>query len=109
MGRWSQRRLSGGGPPALAPSSSCIQITPPAQGNGSHLTVIFAGDIDANDFNTSDWETTPGLFVPDDVTQGASNALELNFNDDIEGETSLNFNGAVTGVCSPQSVPIEIV
>ncbi|HEX5219828.1 MAG TPA: hypothetical protein VFZ59_09695 [Verrucomicrobiae bacterium] len=47
--------------------------------------------------------------MPIDVTQAASNQLTLTFNVDIEGETSLNFNGAVPGVCSPQSVPIEIV
>jgi hypothetical protein len=75
---------------------------------GSEIFVDFEAAIDATDFNAADFETSPGLLVPTDVSQETATQIRLDLAEDGEGEAVLNYNGSVAGVCTPQSVPLVV-
>jgi len=105
MGRWSQRRHCGGGP-QLPTIVSLITITRAQLTTLTNIEVTFSGLVTAASFNTLDFTAQPNAENPDTVTQVTGTKLALGFSNDQDTETSLDYTGTVSGVLTPQSVPI---
>lgn len=102
MGRWSQRRRAGGGPPGI---SGLIEITLATQTAANELTLDYSGDVTAGDFNTADFTTFANNLSPDVINQTASNQLQLQFPVDVTGEGAIIYAGTTLNVLTPQTVP----
>lgn len=79
----------------------------PAVADESAMTVTAPIPIDASDFDPADFETQPGLLIPNDITQNDVQSIALLFSESPAAETTLNYNGDAPGMCSPQSIAVE--
>lgn len=105
MGRWAQRRLGNGG--GGTGTTGCAQITSVTFGSGvQELDVTFQIPVTDTDFDPGAFTTTPGGFQGQGVTGLTAETLTVDFDGDVTGETELIYAGVVTGICTPQTVPI---
>lgn len=103
MGRWSQRRRAGGGPPLI---TSGISITL-GQIDGTMTVILtYDGNITAGDFNEASFTTHPSNTSANAISQESVNALNLEFTEDISTDTTISYNGSVVGVTTPQTIAI---
>ncbi len=98
MGRWAQRRLGGGGSPAL------IQMIHVEKTGSDTLVVTYSGVIDANEFENADFEDFGGGQFASGVAQDSPDKIELTFPDAVANNGQLNYAGDVLGILNPQSI-----
>jgi len=101
MGRWSTYRRRGGG---TTEASTLISITSVFIDGSYTVFVVYTAAVTAGDFAITDFNTKPDLFMPDTVSQDGFNSLQLDFPDDITGQTKIEYTGAVSGILTPQIV-----
>lgn len=106
MGRWAQRRIRGGGPPAPAPAHMIVAqidtMTP------NDVGVQYSGPVDATSLNAADY-TVPadgatGMFISN-VTP---DVLLLELDNDVHTPHSLQYGGADPQVVSPDSIVLTV-
>lgn len=100
MGRWAQRRRSGGGSSLAPPLIQMIE----ALNDGITLSIEYSGAVTAGDFDTAAFHVQPSDDQPDEIEQNGANGLNLNFSGDISGQTLLEYSGVTAGVLSPQAI-----
>lgn len=104
MGRYAQRRRSGGGPPGAPP---LIQMTEGIV-DGSEVAVVYDGDVTAGDFELTDFLFSDGAQNPTSIAQNASNELLLELLTTVD-EGDLTYSGDVSGVLTPQTIELTIL
>lgn len=105
MGRWSQRRLAGGGGPHTNPST-LTSITQALIDSPTTAIVTYDNAVHASAFSLADFTSKPTTNAhPANISQGAPNELELDFFSSISLDTQLTYAGTVSGVLSPQTEP----
>lgn len=105
MGRWAQRRHTGGGPSALT-GTGLILVSVLLLGLDD-LILTFNEPVDSGDFGASDFLTLTEGFEPVGISQNGSNGLFLNFNDELTDENALQWTPSIPGPATPQQVPID--
>lgn len=105
MGRWAQRRRAGGGPPA---SSTIIQITTAAFASLIEVNVGYSADVNASDFDPSNFTMLPDNVTAITVSQLSSDILIIDFGEDVTTSSEIRYIGTVTNVLSPQTVEITL-
>lgn len=99
MGRWSQRRLAGGGPSTqLQIISATILGT-----NESELTFNIAYDLGS--FNAGDFTSNPSGEIGDGIFQDTPTTLRIGFLGDVSGDFDIDYAGTYPGLASPQNIP----
>lgn len=92
MGRWAQRRVSGGG----SPSIGTIVILS-AHITGTHTaTIELNAGVDAAGLTATDFESDPSAVNPTSLAQLTDTSIELNFSilDVISADTELAYFGS---------------
>jgi hypothetical protein len=104
MGRYAQRRRSGGGPPGAPP---LIQILE-ARADGTEIYVLYSGNVTDSDFELTDFEFTDGFQTPLTITNDEPETLLLTVTTTVD-EGFVSYNGNVSGVLTPQTVELTIL
>lgn len=103
MGRWSQRRLAGGGTPATPLIEMTLaELTP----GDAFLTVSYSAPVLDTDFTPPDFTTAISGFIAISVIQNDADTLIITFNEVLDGEGSLRYTGTVPNVRTPQTISI---
>lgn len=103
MGRWSQRRRAGGGPPSFTAENRIIEAVLTSI---DVLDLTYAATVDASVFNLANFTTLPGGTNPATFTTLDATHFQLNFGVDISSDTTLEYDGVIPGFESPQDVTI---
>lgn len=103
MGRWAQRRISGGGPPA---TPTIVQMISAAFDGLTLVVVTYDGPVTASDFEATDFETHIGGLQPEAVNQMSATELQLDFGVVVTTEAELEYSGDVPNVLTPQTIEI---
>lgn len=105
MGRWSQRRHAGGGPP-LPMSGPLAEMIEATGGGPGKLNLTYDTDVDGPSFIAGDFVTAPlGLIATSIDVIGPVN-IHLHFVGSPGDELSLTYSGSVPGVLTPQTIAI---
>jgi len=99
MGRWAQRRRSGGSPSTPNNEILTAAITQSNVATLTYARVMDAGDLTASDFESNDSEETGTGFV-----QVSSNVVDLAFTGSIGADSSVTYTGTTPGFRTPQTV-----
>jgi len=97
MGRWSQRRRTGGG-------VSLNFITSFAHFGTDFIDLGYLTTVSAAAFNPNSF-TVFGTDSPLSVAQNGTDGLRLDFGFDVTAATDINYQGTVPSVLSPQTFP----
>lgn len=100
MGRWAQRRLSGGGTPTLN------HMTQATIDGTDFLRIDYASDIAPGDVNAAAYNTAPGGLTPTGIGQDTPLQLTLDFGENVTGQTTITYAGTTIGIRTPQTIPI---
>lgn len=103
MGRWSQARRTGGGPPTAAQPLNFIDAAGITDANTA--TLNYAEPVTAGDLTAGAFESTPSNEIANAVSQNGPTAVDLNFPGDISLDIELTYSGADPGFTTPQTVP----
>jgi len=103
MGRWAQRRRTGGGPPAGA---ALITITEAEVTDTTEILVSFSANVNAGDFDPTDFTTQPSNATGTVFGAAGANYINTYFDHDITADTTITYNGTAPGVQSPDVHPI---
>jgi hypothetical protein len=98
MGRWAQRKRSGGSPTSENFIISAT-ITDPFT-----ITATYQGPVDFNQFDPITFNTDPSAQSADSVDQISSRSILITFLNNLTGDTELLYNGEVPGITTPQTV-----
>lgn len=103
MGRWAQRRRTGGG---AASQEDLIYMVTATVTSSLVITVSYnkavsSGDLDPTKFVTNE------VLVPDSVEQVDATTVEVVFLDNISATSFLTWSGIVTNVVTPQTIPVS--
>lgn len=103
MGRWAQRKRSGGSAPnAVADDTFIVGFH--LAGSGSY-EVVYNQEVTAGDFTATDFETHPSDETGLSVGQIAPNSLELTNDAMNNTDTSVTYSGPTPPANSPQTFP----
>jgi hypothetical protein len=101
MGSHSQRRRSAG---SSGPIGGLVSMARAVTDGLVFVNVTYTDNVDAVDFEVEDFVSNPsGLLVLSSLQNGA-NGLRLEFEDPIDLDVSLSWNGFVNGVLTPQTL-----
>lgn len=101
MGRWSQRRLAGGGPPILNYMTFATQI------ENDVINVRFAFPVDATTFDPSDFVSNPSGALATTYAQLQPNLLEITLNSSSAGDDEVQYVGNKSGFQPNQQIQYD--
>jgi hypothetical protein len=106
MGRWAQRRVRGGGPPA--PVTGLLRIVSGEFLDEGACNLTYNGPIDATSLNAGDFHDTDNITDGFSLTQVSPTVIRLEWFDGVTAINDLcNYDGSATGVESPQLFTIN--
>jgi len=98
MGRWAQRRRTGGGPTqTIVMVDAQITATTDAR-------VRFSAAIDASQLVPGQFDSSPSVEVGDTISQISDREIEITFVSIIGGDTVLGYNGTNYPGLAPQTI-----
>lgn len=98
MGRWSQRRLAGGG---ITPLNHIIDAN---NLGGFNATAEYQSNVNAAVFNGDEFLSQPSGTVSNLVVQTSTRTVTITFDDPMGADTSLAYSGTVPGILTPQTI-----
>jgi hypothetical protein len=102
MGRYAQRRRSGGGPPGAPPLIEMILATV----DGTEVAVDYSGPVTAGDFELTDFLFADGAVNPTVIAQSDTEQLSLTTAAPISADTDLTYSGDAPGILTPQTITL---
>lgn len=106
MGRWAQRRRTGGGPAALTPSTLGQLVLAERDADTVSVHAVWSAPVTDTDFVGSDFETLPGNITIATITQDGANGLLLEFVAPVTLEATLSYTGSAPGIITPDSIAL---
>lgn len=98
MGRWAQRRRTGGGPSILNYITDAVQQT------ATTIILTYAYPIDATELIPVDFESSPSGAIGDTITQLTNDTIQLDLDASSAGDDEIQYSGSTPGVRTPQQV-----
>ena len=98
MGRYSQRKRSGGGPPVLNHMTEAVDFDP------AGITVTYSQPIDFSQLSPGAFASFPSSTSCIAITPLAAREAEYVFGFDIDTDTTLVYVGTTPGVLTPQTI-----
>ena len=99
MGRWSQRRRSGGGPP-----TALIEMTQVNVFLFNDLDVDYSGQVDANDLDPGAFQSAPSDEFGQTAVNQTSTQVRIHFAAPINADDTLTYTGVTPGILTPQVI-----
>lgn len=98
MGRWSQRRLAGGG---VTPLNEIItaHISAPTK-----IDLTYSAAISASSISGGNFVSNPSSEQDISILQLGTRSVRLTMSGNIEADTTIDWTGATPGVLTPQTV-----
>lgn len=103
MGRWSQRRLAGGGPQSFTEENRILEAVLTSV---DVIDLTYASAVDSSLFSPSNFTALPSGSTATTFTVLDATHFQLNFSVDISTDSTLEYDGSVPGFESPQDVTI---
>lgn len=97
MGRWAQRRRTGGG-------MSLNFMTDAVQFDVDKATATYLAPINAAFFTGTEFFTAPSNQTSTSVVQQTANKLTVDFPLEISDDDTLTYTGTVASVLNPQTI-----
>lgn len=109
MGRWAQARRRGGS--ALSPVVDLRHLVSATQTADDQITIRYDMPLTAGQHQGINawafrYKVQPSGFEGVTITSDGNPQFILLLEDDAPGQTSLEWTGPVTGVLTPQTIPI---
>lgn len=101
MGRWSQRRRTGGGPPT---GTALIEMTSAVIGPADEVVVTYSANVTAGDFPGGEFASAPSGEFELSIAQESPSSLRLSMSGTVAGDVDLTYSGAVPGILTPQTI-----
>lgn len=104
MGRWAQRKRSGGG--NLAPITPTLGKMVSATITGADTArVIYSVPINASEFTPTDFQSQASAALGLNMIQNDDYSVDITFDNPITGDATLGWNGTAPVLQSPDEVP----
>lgn len=102
MGRWAQNRRSGGGPPVAALN----QMVNVSDVTDATATVIYQTAVNGASLDAADFHTLPNAREGISILQVNPTTLEIEFDNFINDQSSIEYAGSAPNILSPQIIAI---
>lgn len=104
MGRWAQRKRSGGG--NLAPITPDLPQMVSASITGANTArVFYSAPVNASEFGGGDHESISSHAITTNYIQNDDYSIDATFDDTITGDTSLEWHGTAPPLKTPDEIP----
>ena len=99
MGRWAQRKRTGG-----SPSPPLNQLLSATITGAATAEATYANPLDGAGFTPGDFQSSPSNETGTSIANVSANVIEVTFSGAIAGDVDFDFLGSRDGFVSPNSV-----
>lgn len=101
MGRWSQRRRSGGGTGRT--TQVLVELVSASKSGGAVAVGQWSAPIDVGDFSPGDFVSDPSQENGSSLAQSGANGIEVTFSGDVSADTEFQYTGDTPNVKTPDA------
>lgn len=109
MGRWSQRRLAGGGTTPQELLRYMVAAYVDQAEDPTRVQLVYNRNVTGSNPGTAGFRTTPGNFAPTSVDQSGVDGWLVQFSVDVSGQAAIVYTGHATTYVSPQTHAITVI